>query len=333
VLTGGMLGGVLLTASPASAAVTTTSTSVSATAHGSTIDVYASVSPAGGGGSISISGAGSGCSIPVGGGGGGRGGLFGGGGGGGGGGCQITGLAPMTYTLTATYTPADAADYSGSTAQTTVTVSAGPTTPVYNHQQQNNNNNNNQQNNNNNNNQQNNNNNQQKQNYNYRNYSHYAETNLSTSLYCTSPVHIGGSGSCTLWVSNSNRNFFFGPGQYNNNNYGPNYNNNFGQDFASDVTAQISLPWPLRAEYCGSYYSGCHIYGNTAYENIGNLYPGHSASLTVHFGVQPGFNIWGYDQGNPFLVIVHGSASSNHGIFTFFGRGQSSSTAYVWIRR
>jgi len=322
VLTGGMLGGVLLTASPASAAVTTTSTSVSATAHGSTIDVHASVSPAGGGGSISVSStSGGGCTIQVGGGMGGPG--FGGGmggpgfgGGGGGGSCQITGAGPGMWTVTATYTPADTTDYTGSTNSTSVTVAGSQN---YNPPQQNNNN-------------QQQNNHQQQQN-NYRNYNHYAETNLSTSLSCTSPVHIGGSGSCTLWVSNSNRNFFFGPGQYNNNNYGPNYNNNFGQDFASDVTAQVSLPWPLRAEYCGSYYSGCHIYGNTAYENIGNLYPGQSASLTVHFRVQPGFNIWGYDHGNPFLVIVHGSASSNHGIFTSFGRGQSSSTAYVWIRR
>ena len=170
--------------------------------------------------------------------------------------------------------------------------------------------------------------------YYHHNYFNYAETNLSTSLYCTSPVYNGGSGTCTLRVSNSNPNFFWGPGQYNNN-FGP-YNNNFGQNFASDITAQISLPYQLKAEYCGYsyyYYNGCHIYGNTAYENIGNLYPGQSRSLTVHFRVQSGFNIWGYNHhGNSFWVRVTGSASSNRGNFNFFGRGQSYSTTYVQIR-
>jgi len=147
-------------------------------------------------------------------------------------------------------------------------------------------------------------------------------------------VYNGGSGTCTLRVSNSNQNFFWGPVQYNNNNNFGQYNNNFGQNFASDITAQISLPYQLKAEYCGYsyYYNGCHIYGNTAYENIGNLYPGQSRSLTVHFRVQSGFNIWGYHHGNSFWVRVTGSASSNRGNFNFFGRGQSYSTAYVQIR-
>ena len=383
VLTGGMVGGVLLTASPASAAETT-STTVSAFAQGSTINVRASVSPSGGGGSISVTGAGNGCSIQVGGMGG-----MGFGGGGGPGGCQITGVAPETYTLTATYSPADTTDYSGSSASTSVTVTgsqnnnppqqngnapqftaysppssvsgssysyqfSASNSPsyslvgapswlsinngmvwgnipngtnsfsfsvyawnqwghvtvgpfwVYFHQHQN---------------------------YYQHNYNNYAETNISTSLYCTSPVYNGGSGTCTLRVSNSNQNFFWGPGQYNNNNFGQ-YNNNFGQNFASDITAQISLPYQLKAEYCGYsyYYNGCHIYGNTAYENIGNLYPGQSRSLTVHFRVQSGFNIWGYNHGNSFWVRVTGSASSNRGNFNFFGRGQSYSTAYVQIR-
>ncbi len=167
--------------------------------------------------------------------------------------------------------------------------------------------------------------------YNHHNYNNYSETNIHTSLYCTSPVYNGGGGSCTLRVSNSNQNFFWGPGQYNQN-FGP----NFGQDYAADVTAQISLPWQLKADYCGysyyNYYNGCHIYGNTAYENLGNLYPGHSASLTVHFTVRSGFNIWGNHSGNSFYVKVTGSASSNHNNFMFFGQGQSYATTYVQIR-
>lgn len=159
----------------------------------------------------------------------------------------------------------------------------------------------------------------------HHNFFNFAETNLHTSLSCTSPVFNGGRGSCTLWVNNSNQNFFWGPGQYNQN---------FGQNFASDVTAQISLPWQLRAQYCGYYFYnyGCQIYGNTAYENLGNLYPGQTKSLTVHFTVRSGFGIWGNNPGNWFYVRVVGSASSNHDNFNFFGRGQSYSTAYVQIR-
>jgi len=160
--------------------------------------------------------------------------------------------------------------------------------------------------------------------FHHHNFFNFAETNLHTSLSCTSPVFNGGHGSCTLWVNNSNQNFFWGPNQYNQN---------FGQNFASDVTAQISLPWQLRAQYCGYYFNnyGCQIYGNTAYENLGNLYPGQTKSLTVHFTVRSGFGIWGNHSGNWFYVRVVGSASSNHGNFYFFGRGQSSSTAYVKI--
>jgi len=385
ILTGGLVGGVLLAPAAAYAATTTTTTTVTATAQVSAIDVTVSVTPTGATGRVSVSdGAGGGCST------------FGSGS------CTISNVPAGTYTVTANYQGSgggfpgqgSGGGYSPSsgTAPTPVTVAGGPSTPptqgppqggnapvftadsppssvsgssysyqfsasnspsyqlvgapswlginngnvsgnipngtnsfsfsvyawnqwghrtigpfwVYFHQHQN---------------------------YNHHNYFNDAETNISTSLYCTSPVYNGGSGTCTLRVSNSNQNFFWGPVQYNNN-FGQ--HNNFGQNFASDITAQISLPYQLKAEYCGysySYYNGCHIYGNTAYENIGNLYPGQSRSLTVHFRVEPGFNIWVYDHGHPFLVIVNGSASSNSGIFNLFGRGQSSSTAYVWIRR
>ena len=373
ILTGGLVGGVLLAPAAAYAGTATISiTSATATSGGVTV----SVSVTGGTqplGTFSVSGAGNGCTGNL------YGGMFGmSGNGDGNGRCVIPSVAPGTYTLTASY---DGATGAGSVTVPTPGPTPGPTqggnapvftadspstsvsgqsfsyqfqatnSPsfqlvgapswlsinngmvsgnipdgtnsfsfsvyawnqwghvtvgpfwVYFHQHQY---------------------------YNHRNYNNYAETNLSTSLYCTSPVYNGGSGTCTLRVSNSNRDFFWGPGQYNNN-FGP----NFGQNFASDITAQISLPYQLKAEYCGYsyfYYNGCHIYGNTAYENIGNLYPGQSRSLTVHFRVQSGFNIWGYNHGNSFWVRVTGSASSNRGYFNFFGRGQSYSTAYVQIR-
>lgn len=159
----------------------------------------------------------------------------------------------------------------------------------------------------------------------HHNFFHFAEVNLSTSLSCTSPVFTGQRGTCTLWVTNSNQSFFWGQGgQFNN----------FGQNFASDVTAQISLPPQLRADFCGFshfFFNGCQIFGNTATENLGNLRPGQTRSMTVTFTAQSGFNLFGWHHGHSFYVKVVGSASSNHGNFNFFGRGQSFSTAYVHI--
>jgi hypothetical protein len=159
----------------------------------------------------------------------------------------------------------------------------------------------------------------------HHNFFHFAEVNLSTSLSCTSPVFTGQRGTCTLWVTNSNQSFFWGPGgQFNN----------FGQNFASDVTAQISLPPQLRADFCGFshfFFNGCQIFGNTATENLGNLRPGHTRSLTVTFTALSGFNLFGRHHGHSFSVRVVGSASSNHGNFNFFGRGRSYSVADVTI--
>jgi hypothetical protein len=159
---------------------------------------------------------------------------------------------------------------------------------------------------------------------NYGNYHNDAFVNLHTSLYCTSPVYNGQRGTCTLRVTNSDYNYPWGPyGQYNN----------FGQNFASDVTGQISLPSQLRANFCGYGYSffGCHVYGNTVTENLGNLYPGQTRSMTVHFTVRSGFDLWGYNPGHWFNVKVVGSASSNRGNFFFFGQGNSYSVTWVKI--
>jgi hypothetical protein len=159
----------------------------------------------------------------------------------------------------------------------------------------------------------------------YHNFHNDAFVNLHTHLYGTSPVNTGHRGTCTLWVTNSDNNYPWGPyGQYNN----------FGQNFARDVTAQISLPYQLRADFCGYGYFqfGCHIYGNTATENLGNLYPGQTKSFTVTFTARSGFNLWGNFPGHSFYVKVVGSASSDHDNFFFFGQGTSYSVAYVKIR-
>lgn len=160
----------------------------------------------------------------------------------------------------------------------------------------------------------------------HHHHNNFAEVNLRTHLYCTSPVYTGGHGSCTLWVTNENDNFPWSP----NNYWGQ--NDNFGQDFASDVTAQISLPYPLRA-FCGyGYWSfGCRNFGNTVTEDLGNIYPGQTKSLTVEFTVRGGFSLWGWHPGHSFYVRVVGSASSEHDNFFFTGDGESTSVAYVKI--
>jgi hypothetical protein len=135
----------------------------------------------------------------------------------------------------------------------------------------------------------------------------HGHANLDTYLSCTSPVFTGHQGSCTLWVSNH------------------------GYSSASDVSAQIALPEQLRADYCGYFfYYGCRIFGNTAYENLGTLYPGQTKSLTVVFTARNGFFLFGWHHGFRFTVKVVGSASSFDN-FGFFGHGASYSAAYVTI--
>jgi hypothetical protein len=137
----------------------------------------------------------------------------------------------------------------------------------------------------------------------------YHRANISTFLNCTSPVFTGQRGTCTLWVSNR------------------------GYSSVSNVAAQIALPPQLRADYCGYFYSfnyGCSIYGNTAYQNLGSLYPGQTKSLTVVFTARNGFYLFGWHHGFRFTVKVVGSASS-YGYFGYFGNRSSYSAAYVTI--
>jgi hypothetical protein len=133
--------------------------------------------------------------------------------------------------------------------------------------------------------------------------------NINTYLSCTSKVFTGQKGSCTLWVTNRG--------------YSP----------ASNVTAQIALPRPLRADYCGYFWGwsfGCTISNNTAYENLGTLNPGQTKALTVVFTAKSGWSLWGRHPGHRFTVKVVGSASSN-GYWWFFGQRRSYSVAYVTI--
>ena len=106
---------------------------------------------------------------------------------------------------------------------------------------------------------------------------------------------------------------------------------NSGYGNAPAVNAQIALPRQLKADYCGYYYFnfGCSISGNTASQNLGTLSPGQTKSLTVTFTARTGFWLWGWHHGYRFTVKVVGSASSSG--YPFFQNGTSYSTAYVTI--
>jgi hypothetical protein len=136
----------------------------------------------------------------------------------------------------------------------------------------------------------------------------YGYVNIHTSLSCTRYVFTGQRGYCTLTVTNR------------------------GWNVAPDVTAQIVLPWQLKAGYRG-YSFGYRIYGNTVSENLGTLYPGQTKELFVTFTARTGYNLWGRHPGYKFTVKVVGSASSsgNYGNLWFYGQRQSYSVAYVTI--
>jgi hypothetical protein len=131
--------------------------------------------------------------------------------------------------------------------------------------------------------------------------------NISTYLSCTSRVYTGQRGSCTLWVTNN------------------------GYNSAPNVNAQIALPSQLRADYCGYFWSfGCSISNNTASENLGTLNPGQTKALTVVFTARNGFTLFGWHHGWRFTVKVVGSASS-YGNWWFLGQRSSYSVAWVTI--
>jgi hypothetical protein len=296
ILTGGVVGGVLL--APGAAYADTGTTVAITSASPSFGGVTVSVSVTGGTeplGTFSVSGAGNGCTGNLSGGGVFGGGMFGnpGGGDGNGGGmfgkpgggdgsgsgsCTIDGVGPGTYSLTASY---DGATGTGSVTVPQNNYGSADASPFT----------------------------VSSQNDVYRHRQHHNEfADLSTSLSCTSPVHTGQRGQCTLDVAND------------------------GYGSAPDVTAQITLPYQLRADYCG-YYDGCSISGNTASEDLGALDAGQTRELTVTFTADNGYTLWGRHHGRTFTVQVDGSASSygNFGTYSYHGQRDSSSTAYVTV--
>jgi hypothetical protein len=127
---------------------------------------------------------------------------------------------------------------------------------------------------------------------------HFDFADINTSLYCPDKVYTGRHGTCTLWVRNS------------------------GTGPASDVTAQIRLPWQLKADYCGYFHFfsfGCSIFGNTAWEDLGTLYPGQTKHLTVVFTAETGFDLFGWRHGHKTTVRVVGSASAGENFFGWYG--------------
>jgi len=158
----------------------------------------------------------------------------------------------------------------------------------------------------------------------FRHHHHhnFGHANIDTSLSCPTYVFTGQRGTCTLWVTND------------------------GSAPASDVTAEITLPWQLRADFCGyfNWFSfGCSISGNTASEDLGTLFPHQSKHLSVTFTALTGFSLFGWRHGHHDTVRVVGSATAGDDFFgefdgqwfdgQFFGFGQrtSFSVAYVTI--
>jgi hypothetical protein len=132
-----------------------------------------------------------------------------------------------------------------------------------------------------------------------------ARIDIDTHLSCTPKVFTGTRGSCTLWVTNN------------------------GNTPAPDVTALIALPSPLRASFCVPWWS-CSISNNTAFENLGTLFPGQTKALTVVFTAKTGWMLWGWHRGHRFTVKVIGFAAS-HGNPWLVGPRASLSVAYVTI--
>jgi hypothetical protein len=142
---------------------------------------------------------------------------------------------------------------------------------------------------------------------------------LATNLYCTTPVHAGARGTCTLWVTNR------------------------GSASDSSVNAEIDLPWQLSADFCGhGWNSGwynwyCSISGNTATESFGTLWPGQTRSLTVTFTAHSSRYLWGSGSQWVDHVRVVGAAEANQGLhlgWNPWGGGgvvQSFSEAFVNI--
>jgi len=140
---------------------------------------------------------------------------------------------------------------------------------------------------------------------------------LSTSLHCSSPVHSGSQGTCTLDVTNT------------------------GGRTDQSVTGQINLPSGLRADFCGhgwgwgwGHWNNCSISNNSASENLGTLRPGQSRALTVTFTAQSTRWFWGW--GHQFREWVHvtGSASSGSGYYWAPGwlGGYNTSTSSTWVQ-
>jgi hypothetical protein len=266
ILTGGLLGSVLLSPGTAFAATTVntttaiTGTTQTSTPGGTTLDVQVSVIPASGtvwpSGQVVVTDGSAACTVTL---------VQDGSNAAGVGDCHIYNLPDGTYSLTASY-------------QGSPWFSQSWSNPCWVH------------------------------------INHGGGADIVTYLSCTPKVYTRQRGNCTLWVTNK------------------------GWSPSSDVTAQVALPWPLRADYCGfnnwnwGWNYGCSITGNTAHEDLGTLNPGQTRQLTVFFTARPARNLWGWNWNwwHASTVRVVGSASW-YGYWWWYGQQTSYSTAWVTI--
>jgi hypothetical protein len=148
------------------------------------------------------------------------------------------------------------------------------------------------------------------------NVNHGGGAYVTTSLSCTRKVYTRQWGLCTLWVTNRG--------------WAPSWN----------VTAQIALPWQLRAQFCGNdtwnrgwNYGGCFISRNTAYEDIGTLNPGQTRQLTVIFTAYRAYYLWGWNWNwwHASTVKVVGSATW-YTNWWWWWYGQHTSYSVAWVK-
>jgi hypothetical protein len=122
-----------------------------------------------------------------------------------------------------------------------------------------------------------------------------SQSDVVTGLSCSRSVAIGGSGSCTLTVTND------------------------GASTATGIRADITLPRQLSVRNCGHGWGwgwftgrsgGCSLNGHTATWQIGSLAAGASKSETLRFTAGQGGYSWGFGRSHSVNRVTVRAAAS-----------------------
>jgi Putative Ig domain len=150
----------------------------------------------------------------------------------------------------------------------------------------------------------------------------YQNGQISTSLSCPAWVTSGHKGTCTLSVTNDD-------------------SYSWNQASATGVTAQITLPASLRADYCdnngtwsgngqpypwapwSTAWNACSLSGNVVTADLGTLSPGQTETLSVTFTAH--LSSSGWYRWHRLRVTVNGSAQATTNNWGWNGQSSSSS--------